>query len=165
MSQQRLLSFVSAATVAIVSAPALAQAPVRSGQLQAPVSSDQSPAKVRPGQSPAPANSDQSPAAPVRPDQSQAQISSDQSPCKKPIAITGWVRSIVGSNFTLNDGSGQVTVSAGSRLWQEVNLQRGEKVSVTGCFGRSSEFIAFSIRRDKGPVIEIRSSEGSSPQR
>ncbi len=77
--------------------------------------------------------------------------------------ISGRIESVVGNNFTLNDGSGQIIVDAGPRWWQQHNLAVGEQVSVRGELGRSGEFDAFSITRANGSVIEIRSPEGPPP--
>jgi hypothetical protein len=77
--------------------------------------------------------------------------------------ISGQVGSIVGNNFTLNDGSGQIIVDAGPRWWQQIDLSSGEQVTVTGEVGRSGEFDAFSITRDDGSVIDIRSPQGPPP--
>jgi uncharacterized protein YdeI (BOF family) len=79
------------------------------------------------------------------------------------IILEGEVGSIVGNDFILNDGSGEVIVDAGPRWWQQLDLSAGEQVSVTGEAGRSGEFDAFSITRADGTVIEIRSPEGPPP--
>jgi RNase P/RNase MRP subunit p29 len=79
------------------------------------------------------------------------------------LVISGRVVSVVGNNFTVNDGTGQVIVDAGPRWWQAVNLAPGEQVTVTGELGRSGEFDAFSIRRANGALIEIRSPDGGPP--
>jgi hypothetical protein len=77
--------------------------------------------------------------------------------------ITGRVVSVVGNNFTVDDGSGQIIVDAGPRWWRQINLSPGEQVRVTGEVGRSGEFDAFSITRANGSVTEIRSPAGPPP--
>jgi uncharacterized protein YdeI (BOF family) len=80
------------------------------------------------------------------------------------LVITGQVVSIVGNNFTLDDGSGQIIVDAGPRWYREINLNQGEQVTVVGELSdRSDEFDAFSIQRADGSVIEIRPAEGPPP--
>ncbi|MFQ4146622.1 DNA-binding protein [Chlorogloeopsis sp. ULAP02] len=79
------------------------------------------------------------------------------------ITISGKVQSIVGNDFILDDGSGQVIVDAGPRWWREINLKQGEQVTVIGELGRSGEFDAFRITRADRSVIEIRSPEGPPP--
>ncbi len=81
----------------------------------------------------------------------------------KGTTISGKVASVVGNKFTLNDGSGEIIVDAGSRYWREINIKPGEKVTVTGEISKKSgEFDAFSINRN-GSVIEIRPADGSPP--
>jgi hypothetical protein len=70
---------------------------------------------------------------------------------------------VVGNNFIVADGSGQIIVDAGPRRWRQINLLPGEQVIVTGELGRSGEFDAFSITRSNGSVIEIRSPAGPPP--
>ena len=79
------------------------------------------------------------------------------------ITISGQVVSVVGNNFTLNDGTGQIIVDAGPRWWREINLSPGEQVTVTGELGEKGEFDAFNIRRANGSTIEIRSPNGPPP--
>ncbi|RUT05670.1 hypothetical protein DSM106972_036770 [Dulcicalothrix desertica PCC 7102] len=77
------------------------------------------------------------------------------------MAISGRVQSIVGNKFTLNDGTGQIIVDAGPPHWRQINLSKGEQISVKGELSKSGqEFNAFNIRRSNGSVIEIRSPEG-----
>jgi hypothetical protein len=66
------------------------------------------------------------------------------------IAISGRVASIVGNNFTLNDGTGPIIVDAGPRWWHSINLSPGEQVTVTGELGKKGEFNAFRINRANG---------------
>jgi hypothetical protein len=78
------------------------------------------------------------------------------------ITISGEVKSVVGNDFTLDDGTGEIIVDAGPRWWQEINLSPGESVTVVGEMGRD-EFDAFSITRDNGQTIQIRHAEGPPP--
>lgn len=78
--------------------------------------------------------------------------------------ISGKVVSVVGNDFTLNDGSGEIIVDAGPRWWREIHLEPGEEVTVTGEIGKKSgEFDAFVINRANGSVIEIRPADGPPP--
>ncbi len=77
--------------------------------------------------------------------------------------ISGKVVSVVGNDFTLNDGSGEIIVDAGPRYWREIDIKPGEEVTVTGEISKKSgEFDAFSINRN-GSVIEIRPADGPPP--
>jgi uncharacterized protein YdeI (BOF family) len=78
------------------------------------------------------------------------------------ITISGEVESVVGNNFTLNDGTGQIIVDAGPRWWHQIDLNTGESVTVVGEMGRD-EFDAFSITRKNGEVIDIRPPQGPPP--
>ncbi|MBE9189123.1 DNA-binding protein [Gloeocapsopsis crepidinum LEGE 06123] len=77
--------------------------------------------------------------------------------------ISGRVTSVVGNDFILEDGSGQIIVDAGPRWWQQINLSPEEEVTVNGELGRGGEFDAFSITRANGSVIQIRPAQGSPP--
>lgn len=77
--------------------------------------------------------------------------------------VSGEIVSVVGNNFVLDDGTGQIIVDAGPRWWQEINLDTGEEVTVTGELDRGGEMDAYSIQRADGSTIEIRSAEGPPP--
>jgi hypothetical protein len=77
--------------------------------------------------------------------------------------VSGKVTQIVGNDFIIDDGTGQLIVDAGPRWWREINLKPGEQVSVTGELGRSGELDAFSITREDGSVIDIRPAQGPPP--
>jgi hypothetical protein len=62
---------------------------------------------------------------------------------------------VVGNNFVLEDGSGQIIVDAGPRWWQPLSITPGEQLIVRGEVGRSGELDAFSITRANGSVITI----------
>lgn len=76
--------------------------------------------------------------------------------------ISGRVSSVVGNNFMIEDGSGEIIVDAGPRWWQQINVSPGEQVTVVGELG-SGEFDAYSITRANGSVIQIRPAEGPPP--
>ncbi len=76
--------------------------------------------------------------------------------------ISGTVTSIVGNEFILSDGTGEIIVDAGPRWWQEVNLAPGEPVTVVGEYD-DDDFDAFSITRSNGQVIQIRNGPGRPP--
>ncbi|MBD6614862.1 DNA-binding protein [Komarekiella sp. 'clone 1'] len=77
--------------------------------------------------------------------------------------VSGKVTQIVGNDFIIDDGSGQLIVDAGPRWWREIDLKSGEQVTVTGELGRGGELDAFSITRADGSVIDIRPSQGPPP--
>lgn len=79
------------------------------------------------------------------------------------IVFSGRVTNIVGNKFLVDDGAGQVIVDVGSRRWREINLQLDEQIAVRGQLGEKGELNAFSITRADGSVINIRSTEGISP--
>jgi uncharacterized protein YdeI (BOF family) len=78
------------------------------------------------------------------------------------LTVTGTVRSVVGNNFVLSDGTGQIIVDAGPRWYRPVNLSEGEKVSVVGEYD-DYDFDAFQITRSNGEVITIRNGPGRPP--
>lgn len=77
--------------------------------------------------------------------------------------VSGKVTQIVGNDFIIDDGSGQLIIDAGPRWWREIDLKSGEQVTVTGELGRGGELDAFSITRADGSVIDIRPSQGPPP--
>ncbi len=78
--------------------------------------------------------------------------------------ISGKVVSVVGNDFTLNDGTGQIIVDAGPRWWRQIDIKPGEEVTVTGEISKKSgEFDAFAINRANGSRIEIRPADGPPP--
>ncbi len=77
--------------------------------------------------------------------------------------VSGKVTQIVGNDFIIDDGTGQLVVDAGSRWWREINLKSGEQVTVRGELGRGGELDAFSITRADGSVIDIRPPQGPPP--
>jgi len=80
------------------------------------------------------------------------------------ITISGKVVSVVGNDFTLNDGSGEIIVDAGPTWWRQIDIKPGEEVTVTGEISKKSgEFNAFAINRANGSVVEIRPAEGPPP--
>jgi hypothetical protein len=80
------------------------------------------------------------------------------------ISISGEVTSIVGNDFVLNDGSGEIIVDAGPTWWHNINLEPGEQVTVNGeVSDKSGEFDAFSITRSDGSTIDIRPAGGPPP--
>ncbi len=77
--------------------------------------------------------------------------------------VSGKITQIVGNDFIIDDGTGQLIVDAGPRWWREINLKSGEQITVTGELGRSGELDAFSITRADGSVIDIRPPQGPPP--
>jgi uncharacterized protein YdeI (BOF family) len=80
----------------------------------------------------------------------------------KGITISGKVISVVGNNFTLSDGTAEVIVDAGPHWWKQLNVSRGEQLTVIGKMDEG-EFDAFSVTKSNGTVINIRPSEGPPP--
>jgi uncharacterized protein YdeI (BOF family) len=60
------------------------------------------------------------------------------------ITISGEIKSVVGNDFTLNDGTGEVIVDAGPRWWHQLDFNTGESVTIVGEMDED-EFDAFSI--------------------
>jgi hypothetical protein len=78
------------------------------------------------------------------------------------ITISGQIESVVGNDFILNDGTGEVIVDAGPIWWHQLELNTGESITVVGEMDEG-EFDAFSITRENGKVIEIRDPQGPPP--
>ncbi|MGF1496051.1 MAG: OB-fold nucleic acid binding domain-containing protein [Elainellaceae cyanobacterium] len=78
------------------------------------------------------------------------------------VTIAGEIRSVVGNEFILDDGTGQVIVDGGPIWYHQLNLQEGEQVTVVGEYD-DYDFDAFSITRGSGEVIRIRDAEGPPP--
>lgn len=78
------------------------------------------------------------------------------------ITISGEIRSVVGNEFILDDGTGQVIVDAGPRWYHQLNLRQGERVTVVGKYG-GYDFDAFTIIRENGEVLQIRPAGGPPP--
>lgn len=76
--------------------------------------------------------------------------------------ISGTITNIVGNEFVLNDGTGQVIVDAGPHWHHQINLKQGERVTVTGEYD-DDDFDAFQITRRNGTVIRIRDGAGRPP--
>ncbi|MBE9167212.1 NirD/YgiW/YdeI family stress tolerance protein [Pleurocapsales cyanobacterium LEGE 06147] len=79
------------------------------------------------------------------------------------VTISGEVVSVVGNDFVLDDGTGQIIVDAGPNWWHQIDVSQGEEVTVTGELGRGGELDAYSITRSDGSTIEIRSPGGPPP--
>lgn len=76
--------------------------------------------------------------------------------------ISGTVRSVVGNEFILSDGTGDVIVDAGPRWYHTIQVSPGERLTVTGEYD-DGDFDAFRITRSNGEVIEIRNGPGRPP--
>ena len=98
------------------------------------------------------------------PDSARAQTSIEELQQRSEgTTVSGQITSIVGNDFVLDDGTGQIIVDAGPRWWQEIDLTQGEEVTVTGELGKGGEIDAYSITRGDGSTIEIRSPGGPPP--
>ncbi len=78
------------------------------------------------------------------------------------LAITGEITSVVGNEFVLSDGSGQIMVDAGPMWYHQLNLQVGEQITVVGEYD-DYDFDAFTITRANGEVLTIRGPQGPPP--
>lgn len=78
------------------------------------------------------------------------------------LTVSGEIRSVVGNEFILDDGTGQVIVDAGPRWYHQLDLREGERVTVTGEY-EGYDLDAFTITRENGEVLQIRDSEGPPP--
>lgn len=78
------------------------------------------------------------------------------------MTISGNVGSVVGNNFTLSDGTGEIIVSAGPRWYQAINVTSGEQITVLGEYD-NGEFDAHRITRASGEEIMIRNGPGRPP--
>ncbi|MGK7921261.1 MAG: DNA-binding protein [Trichodesmium sp.] len=70
------------------------------------------------------------------------------------LTISGQVIGVSDNEFMLDDGTGQILVDVYPN--QSVNLSVGEQVTVVGEYD-DDDFDAFSITRQDGSVIDIRS--------
>ncbi|MEN9215596.1 MAG: hypothetical protein Q6J44_08175 [Gloeomargarita sp. DG02_4_bins_56] len=78
------------------------------------------------------------------------------------ITISGVIRSVVGNELILDDGTGQIIVDAGPRWYHQLNFTPGERVTVVGKYD-DDDFDAFTITRSNGEVIQIRQPGGPPP--
>jgi hypothetical protein len=92
----------------------------------------------------------------------QAQVSIRDLQSNPGISISGEIQSVVGNEFILDDGTGQVIVDAGPRWYHQLDFTSGEQVTVVGEYD-DGDFDAHTITRDNGEVIQIRQSGGLPP--
>lgn len=78
------------------------------------------------------------------------------------ISIQGKIRSIVGNDFILSDGTGEIIVDAGPRWYHQLNLRQGETITVIGELD-DYDFDAYQITRSNGETIRIRDDQGPPP--
>jgi hypothetical protein len=78
------------------------------------------------------------------------------------VSISGVIRSVVGNEFTLDDGTGEIIVDAGPLWYHQLNLRQGERITVTGEYD-DYDFDAFSITRENGRSMQIRNAVGPPP--
>lgn len=69
---------------------------------------------------------------------------------------------MVGNEFTLYDGTGELIVDPGPRWWKKINVSPGERLTVIGEFD-DDEIEAFKIIRANGEQIKIRDRSGPPP--
>ena len=78
------------------------------------------------------------------------------------LIIAGEIISIVGNEFILSDGTGQIIVDAGPMWYHQLNLQAGEQVTVVGEYD-DYDFDAFTITRENSEILSIRNHQGPPP--
>lgn len=78
------------------------------------------------------------------------------------ISISGEIRGVVGNEFILDDGTGQIIVDSGPRWYHQLSLAPGERVTVVGEYD-NGDFDAYRITRNNGEVIQIRQGGGPPP--
>ena len=78
------------------------------------------------------------------------------------LTIAGEIRSIVGNEFILDDGTGQIIVDAGPLWYHQLDLSQGEQVTVVGVYD-DYDFDAFMIMRSNGEEIRFREEGGPPP--
>lgn len=91
-----------------------------------------------------------------------AQISIRDLQRNQGLTISGVIRSVVGNEFILDDGTGQVIVDAGPIWYHQLNLREGERVTVVGKY-EGYDFDAFTITRENGEILQIRPPQGPPP--
>jgi uncharacterized protein YdeI (BOF family) len=92
----------------------------------------------------------------------QAQVSIRDLQRNPGISISGEIRSVVGNEFILDDGTGQIIVDAGPRWYHQLNFTSGERITVVGEYD-DEDFDAYTITRNDGEVIQIRDAGGPPP--
>jgi uncharacterized protein YdeI (BOF family) len=92
----------------------------------------------------------------------QAQVSIRDLQRNSGVSIAGTIRSVVGNEFVLEDGTGQITVDAGPRWYRRIQVAPGERVTVVGEYDRE-DFDAYTITRSNGERIQVRSANGPPP--
>ncbi len=91
-----------------------------------------------------------------------AQISIRDLQRNQGLTISGVIRSVVGNEFILDDGTAQVIVDAGPLWYHQLNFREGERVMVVGEY-EGYDFDAFTITRENGDILQIRPAEGPPP--
>jgi uncharacterized protein YdeI (BOF family) len=76
--------------------------------------------------------------------------------------IAGTVHSVVGNEFILDDGTGQIIVDAGPHWFHTVDIRAGERLTVIGEYD-DYDFDAHRIIRSNGEEIFIQSGNGPPP--
>ncbi|MBF2089341.1 MAG: DNA-binding protein [Synechococcales cyanobacterium K44_A2020_017] len=70
------------------------------------------------------------------------------------LTLSGEVMRIMGDDFVLDDGTGQILVDAESYAIRQAGLSLGDTVTVTGTYD-DHDFEAISITPDGGEIIYI----------
>lgn len=92
----------------------------------------------------------------------QAQVPIGELQRHSGVTISGEIRSVVGNEFVLDDGTGQIIVDAGPIWYHQLNLREGERVTVIGEYD-DYDFDAFEITRSNGETLRIRHAGGPPP--
>jgi uncharacterized protein YdeI (BOF family) len=78
------------------------------------------------------------------------------------VTISGTVTNVVGNEFIVDDGTGQMIVDAGPRWYHTIHVTQGERVKVIGEYD-NDDFDAYQITRSNGEVMTIRDGTGRPP--
>jgi len=94
--------------------------------------------------------------------EAEAQVSIGELRRTPGVTIQGEIRSVVGNEFILSDGTGEIIVDAGPSWYRRLNLRKGETVTVVGEYD-DYDFDAYQITRSNGETLRIRDPQGPPP--
>ena len=94
--------------------------------------------------------------------EAEAQVSIGELRRTPGVTIQGEIRSVVGNEFILSDGTGEIIVDAGPSWYRRLNLRKGETVTVVGEYD-DYDFDAYQITRSNGEILRIREPQGPPP--
>jgi hypothetical protein len=79
------------------------------------------------------------------------------------VTIKGKVTDVFGNKFVVEDGSGRVLVETGPHWHHQIDVRKGEEVTVTGRPEAGGSFDAFTLKQGDRAAIEIRRPDGPPP--